>query len=368
MSLSAAVAALATRVGQEIKAVRAEIASALSGKANDSAVVHTTGNETIAGLKTFTTGIGVPTPSQSNSPVRNDDARNSNARTPIAHASSHASGGSDPVTPGAIGAATAGHTHAPPDLSGYQPLDDDLTTIAGLTPANGALLRRVAGAWAASTLTAADVGAAPASHSHAAGDVTSGTFAVARLPVGTAAGTVAAGNDSRLSDARTPTAHKSTHATGGSDALTPADIGARPDGPVASLRQNTVQNLTATTAAIRWYVADVDTAGGWSSSTNPTRYTCKKAGLYWVACKCGFLSTANYTTIELRKNGSRLPTGTVYYGASSLDASYQGPVIVVRLAVNDYVEMWASPGKVADTHVAGNLDAQPSMHLFWLAP
>lgn len=65
MSLSSAVSALATRIGQEIKAVRAEVAAALAGKASTS------------------------------------------------HAATHASAGSDPVTPGAIGAATSGHSHGP---------------------------------------------------------------------------------------------------------------------------------------------------------------------------------------------------------------------------------------------------------------
>lgn len=39
---------------------------------------------------------------------------------------------------------------------------------------------------------------------------------------------VVLGNDTRLGDARTPTAHKSTHASGGTDPLSPSDIGAAP--------------------------------------------------------------------------------------------------------------------------------------------
>jgi hypothetical protein len=44
--------------------------------------------------------------------------------------------------------------------------------------------------------------------------------------IGTTAGTVAAGDDTRLTDARTPTAHAATHASGGTDPVTAAAIGA----------------------------------------------------------------------------------------------------------------------------------------------
>lgn len=69
--------------------------------------------------------------------------------------------------------------------------------------------------------SAADVGASPVGHGHTLEDVSDAGGAAA-LDVGTTAGTVAAGDDSRLSDARTPTAHAASHGSGQSDAITVA--------------------------------------------------------------------------------------------------------------------------------------------------
>jgi hypothetical protein len=43
----------------------------------------------------------------------------------------------------------------------------------------------------------------PSAHTHSAGDITSGTFAIARIPTGTTSGTVAQGNDSRIINGQT---------------------------------------------------------------------------------------------------------------------------------------------------------------------
>lgn len=53
----------------------------------------------------------------------------------------------------------------------------------------------------------------PTAHVHSANDVTSGTFSISRIPLGTTSSTVCVGNDSRLSDSRAPLAHTQAWST-----------------------------------------------------------------------------------------------------------------------------------------------------------
>jgi hypothetical protein len=112
------------------------------------------------------------------------------------------------------GGGAGAHTHPESDVTSL------VTDLAGK-----AALSHTHAIADVTSLQASLDGKAGLSHVHSTADVTSGTFPIARIPTGTTSTTVALGNDSRLSDARTPLSHASTHASGGSDPLTPTAIG-----------------------------------------------------------------------------------------------------------------------------------------------
>jgi hypothetical protein len=159
---------------------------------------HTHGNITNAGaigstanLPIITTTSGVLTTGSfgttSNTFCQGNDSRLSDARTPTSHTHGNISNA------GAIGS-----------TSGL-PI---ITTTSGVLSAGS--FGTTAGTFCQGNDSRLSDARTPTAHTHAASEVTSGTFDIARIPTGSTSSTVCIGNDSRLSDARTPTSH--THA------------------------------------------------------------------------------------------------------------------------------------------------------------
>jgi collagen type VII alpha len=226
--------------------------------------------------------------------VGTGDARLSDARTPTAHAGTHATGGSDPITPAAIGAAASSHTHPASAIS-----DSTATGRSVLTAADATAGRTALGA-ASSTdtrftdartptahktthatggtdaLTPADIGAAAAAHTQAASTISDSTTVgrAVLTAVDAAAGRTALGAlssaDASVTNARTPTVHATSHATGGSDPITPAAIGAAPTAhtqAASTISDSTTVGRAVLTAAD---AAAGRTAIGALSATDPS--------------------------------------------------------------------------------------------------
>jgi hypothetical protein len=104
--------------------------------------------------------------------VATSDSRLTNSRTPTAHAASHATGGTDAITPASIGASATGHTHV----------------LANVT----------------------DAGTAASRNAPAAGNA--------------AAAEVVLGSDTRLTDSRTPASHAASHRSTGADYPAPVCV------------------------------------------------------------------------------------------------------------------------------------------------
>jgi hypothetical protein len=228
--------------GQVVKGDDTRLSDARTPTAHTHAYSDLTGKPTLGGAAALNVGTGAGTV------AAGDDSRLSDARAPLAHTQAAST-----IT----GLATVATSGAYADLSGKPSLDDATTTaqdpttlgtvrtlrmvlsniweiLAGaLQTTNnladlddptaarenlqlgGAAMLEVgttAGTVAAGDDSRLSDARTPTAHTQAASTIT-GLGGAALLNVGTAAGTVAAGNDSRLSDARTPTAHTQAAST-----------------------------------------------------------------------------------------------------------------------------------------------------------
>lgn len=131
--------------------------------------------------------------------------------------------------------------------------------------------------------------------------------------LGTAAGTAAAGNDSRLSDARTPL-----------------------DQGRCRVKRSSAKSLTnATETVIDFDQEDFDTATMHDTSTNNTRITFPATGVYDVGAFVTLPSIGNSSWMYLRLNGTTVIAGNTISQVNS-GASCSA---LVAFSAGDYIEL-----------------------------
>lgn len=254
--------------------------------------------------------------------VVNGDARLSNARTPTAHKSTHATGGSDAITPSDIGAAAAGHTHSAYDMSAqwkdtgiYYPGisgTDEVPLVSG-----GGWYARLSDIWAW---------------------ITTQLSALASITLN---GVWNFGSTTRPTSSGTGTPASNS-------LITRADGDARYSGPKFSAYGTANQSVTTgTNVKINYAAEDFDTASCYDASTS--RFTPNKAGYYLLSVGIRTQANANSSIFYVSKNGSTLKA--IIQDSAHQVVNRSAAMVVYANGTTDYFEIYCWHNKGSDLMV-----------------
>lgn len=178
-------------------------------------------------------------------------------------------------------------------------------------------------------------------------------------------------DDSRLSNARTPSAHN--HAQSDVTDLT-TDLADKATAvfPIFAGRASTTQSLTNNTdAAVLLNVEDLDTHSGHSTVTDTSRWTCPTGwtGYYFVSGQVCFAANATgLRRVHLEVNGAVISgTHSILTATAVADGGVRATTSgLVHLDVGDFVELNAfqTSGGSLSTEVIST--AAAILHLTWV--
>jgi hypothetical protein len=295
--------------------------------------------------------------------VKGNDTRLTDARTPTAHAPSHAANGSDALS----------LTKA--QISDFPSVVGDMLKSVYDTNADGvverALLADSANAVAYTNVTGKPSTFAPSPHaaSHGSGGADAVTVANTQVtglgtastkdvaPSGNASATqVVLGNDGRLSDSRVPTNHASFHKSGGADAIKLDELAAPTD--VTTLNVSTsVHGLVPKATGVGTQF--LDGTGGWSTPAGTGG-----AGDMTASTYAAGTGSANTHTVDHALYADAAPysgiTGKPTLGTASakdIPASGDASSTQVVYGTDTRLTNGRTPTSHAGTHASGGGDA-----------